>query len=50
MKADGENIRKVTCPNCGHEQSVFYVRGAFCSGLFLKCKNNKCKKEFEIKI
>ena len=50
MKADGENIKKVTCPYCGHKQNIFYINGAICKGLFLKCKNKKCKEEFEIRL
>lgn len=50
MKADGEKIRKIKCPYCGHEQNIFYSVEARCEGLYIKCKNNKCKKEFEIKM
>ena len=48
MKADGKIIRKVTCPYCGHEQNIFYRRDAVCRGVFFKCKNRACRKEFEI--
>lgn len=50
MKADGIWIKKVKCPYCGHDQNIFYEKGAKCSGLFFKCKNRDCKKEFEIRL
>ena len=50
MKADGTWIKKVKCPHCGHDQNIFYEKGAKCSGLFFKCKNRDCKKEFEIRL
>lgn len=50
MIADGKKIKKVRCPCCGHEQNIFYAEGAKCKGLFFKCKNKKCRKEFEIRI
>jgi len=48
--ADGKKVKKVRCPCCGHEQNIFYVDGAVSRGLFFKCKNKKCRKEFEIRI
>lgn len=50
MIADGVEVKKVKCPHCGHEQNIFYKNGAKCSGLFFKCKNKDCRKEFEIRI
>lgn len=51
MRADGKRIKKVTCPFCGHKQNIFYIeKEAVCKGLFFKCKNGQCKKEFEIKL
>lgn len=50
MIADGKEIKKVKCPYCGAEQNIFYNRRARCFGLFFKCKNKDCRKEFEIKI
>ena len=48
--ADGKKVKKVKCPYCDHEQNIFFVKGARCEGLFFKCKNKTCRKEFEIKI
>lgn len=50
MIADGKKVKKVKCPYCDHEQNIFFVKGARCEGLFFKCKNKTCRKEFEIKI
>jgi transposase-like protein len=50
MRADGKKIKKVKCPHCGHEQNIFYKEGATCKGLFFKCKERSCRKEFEIKL
>jgi hypothetical protein len=50
MIADGKRIKKIRCPHCGWEQNIFYREGAACKGLFFKCRNRECRKEFEIKI
>ena len=50
MIADGKKIKKVECPHCGHKQNIFYKTGASCRGLFFKCKNPDCRKEFEIRL
>jgi transcription elongation factor Elf1 len=50
MIADGKKIKKIKCPHCGHEQNIFYAVGASCRGLFFKCKNAACRKEFEIRL
>ena len=50
MIADGKKIKKVECPHCGHKQNIFYKTGASCRGLFFKCKNPNCRKEFEIRL
>lgn len=42
--------KKVTCPYCGHPINVFRTKDAKCKGIFLKCKNKDCRKEFEVKI
>lgn len=47
---DSDRIEKVTCPHCGHAVNVFKSREARCNGIFLKCKNKDCKKEFELRI
>lgn len=41
---------KVMCPYCGHGINVFYQAGATCKGVFLRCKNNACKKIFELRL
>jgi len=41
---------KVKCPYCGHPINVFHAKDAACKGVFLKCKNRDCKREFELKI
>ena len=41
---------KVRCPYCGHPTNVMKKKDASCSGIFLKCKNRECRKEFEVKL
>ena len=41
---------KVKCPYCGYPVNVMKTPDARCEGIFLKCKNKDCKKEFELKI
>ena len=41
---------KVRCPFCGHPVNAMRQRDAHCSGVFFKCKNRECRKEFELKI
>ena len=43
-------IEKISCPNCGYKMPIYKTEKAKCIGVFVKCKNPKCKKEFEIKI
>ncbi len=47
---DREKKEKVTCPYCGHTINVFKSEDAKCKGVFFKCKNRECKKEFELKL
>lgn len=42
--------KKVKCSYCGHPVNVFYVPGATCRGVFLRCKNKECAKIFELKL
>lgn len=42
--------KKVRCPYCGYPVNVMRVQEARCKGIFLKCKNKECKKEFELVI
>lgn len=42
---------KIRCPKCGLEMSALHVENnAVCRGIKMKCKNQICKNEFEIKI
>ncbi len=41
---------KVRCPYCGHPVNAMKSTDARCEGIFFKCKNKDCKKEFELKI
>ena len=41
---------KIKCPYCGHPINVFRSEDAKCKGIFFKCKNRDCGKEFELKI
>lgn len=45
-----ENRKKAKCPYCGRYINVFQAEDASCRGIFLKCKNKKCGKVFELKI
>ena len=40
--------RKVQCPYCGYRMPILYNEHARCEGIFVRCKNRKCKREFEI--
>lgn len=48
IREDGKE--KVKCPYCGHTQNVFMTEDTVCRGLFFKCKNRECRREFELKI
>ena len=37
------------CPYCG-KNALLYDNTAACQGVFFKCKNKKCEREFEVKI
>lgn len=41
---------KVRCPYCGYPVNAMKQEGARCEGIFFKCKNKDCRKEFELKI
>lgn len=45
-----EKKEKIKCPYCGHPVNVLRDKDAVCKGIFLKCKNRDCRKEFEVKI
>lgn len=42
--------KQVVCPFCGYRMPVRYVPTATCRGVFIRCKNKNCKKEFEVKL
>lgn len=41
---------KVRCPYCGYPVNAMQGTGARCEGIFFKCKNKDCRKEFELRI
>lgn len=41
---------KVRCPYCGYPVNAMQETGAQCKGIFFKCKNKECRKEFELRI
>lgn len=43
-------MEKIKCPFCGYKMPLMKKKDAYCYGILAKCKNPKCKKEFEIKI
>jgi hypothetical protein len=45
-----ETKKKVCCPFCGHPVNAVQAEDASCRGVFFKCKNKNCRKEFELKI
>lgn len=45
-----KNMKRVVCLHCGHEQYPFYTEDAICRGIFLKCKNPSCRKQFELRL
>ncbi len=45
-----ENKLKLECPHCGYKMPILKGKEAKCKDIWVKCKNPKCKKEFEIKI
>lgn len=47
---DIKRMKKVECPHCGHPINVFYEKDASCNGVFFRCKNPTCRKQFELRI
>ena len=41
---------KVRCPYCGYPVNAIRNQDARCQGVFFKCKNKDCKREFELRI
>ena len=53
LEIEAERIKgkeKVKCPYCGHNVNAFKSKDARCKGIFFKCKNKECSKEFELRI
>ncbi len=42
--------KKVVCLYCGHPTNTMQAKDVNCKGIYLKCKNKECKKEFELRI
>lgn len=45
-----KEMKKIICPFCGHKQYPFYEKEAICRGVFFKCKNPSCRKQFELRL
>ncbi len=43
-------MEQVKCPYCGYRMPERYAAAAMCKGVFVRCKNKICRREFEIKI
>lgn len=50
MSPGKEKLNRVRCPHCGYEMPIVLMPGAYCKGLWVKCKGRRCGKEFEIRI
>lgn len=47
---DSKTMKKAACPYCGTPVNAFYKKNAVCKGVFFKCKNKDCRKQFELII
>lgn len=45
-----KTITRVVCKHCGYVMPMRILPDANCSGITVRCKNTKCKKDFEIKV
>lgn len=45
-----KKMKKAVCPYCGTPVNAFYSKDAACRGVFFKCKNKSCRKQFELKL
>jgi len=45
-----KGAEKVRCPFCGHPVNAIKTEDAACRGVFFKCKNKDCRKEFELRL
>ncbi len=43
-----DTMKKVLCPFCGYRMPLTVLPGAECEGLRMRCKNKKCRREFEV--
>lgn len=43
-------MKKARCPFCGTPVNAFYKDGAACRGVFFRCKNPACRKQFELRL
>ena len=48
--ANIKKMKKAVCPYCGTSVNAFYSKDAACRGVFFKCKNKNCRKQFELKL
>lgn len=42
--------KQVVCPKCGYRMPIFFVDGASCKGVVVRCKGRGCSEVFEVKI
>jgi hypothetical protein len=42
--------KRIICPACGYRMPYSYGTDAECRGVIIRCKNNRCKKYFELII
>lgn len=43
-------MEQIKCPKCGYRMPIYKDEDAKSKGLYVTCKNKKCKHKFEIKI
>ena len=43
-------LNKYKCPYCGYKMPIKIGQNAKAEDLWVKCKNPKCKREFELRI
>lgn len=52
MKIENAKVKKqkVRCPYCGYPVNAMQTKDARCKGIFFKCKNRECRREFELRV
>ena len=50
MDSSSNGKKKVECPFCSYKMPLMFDSRTRCEGLYVRCKNKKCKKVFEVKI